>query len=110
MNISFSYFALLKHIRNSMKTVSLNKRLQKCLSIALMILVNAHESHRYLSTPHLRFIIKDLIRNKYFMTISIFALKGELNGRTLLQLRFFFVGYSINTLEDRLPVYDLIIL
>ena len=33
-----------------------------------------------------------LIKNKYFMTISIFAYKGELNGKILV-VCFFLVGY-----------------
>ena len=37
-------------------------------------------------------IWRDLIKTKYFMTISILTLKGKLNGEILL-VRFFFVGY-----------------
>ena len=86
--ISFSYFAMLKY--NSKFYV--NKRLQNYIPISSMFLVNAYGWHRYSSTPHLSF--SGFIRNKFIMTINIFALKGEPNGK-IVHLCFFFVGYDI---------------
>ena len=57
------------------------------------VFVPTHRRHRYSSTPYSSF---SEIRIKYFMTISIFALKGEVNGKILL-LHFFFVGIQLTT-------------
>ena len=38
---------------------------------------------------HTQVLVIDLIRNEYFMTINIFVLKGDLNGKIVV-VRFFF--------------------
>ena len=50
-------------------------------------------------------LYEDLIKNKHFMTISIFAFKGELNAKILL-FCFFFVGYTIYYIYQGLFSYE----
>ena len=74
-NILFSFFEMLKHIRNSMKTVS-----PKMVTDCIYVSCSYTEKAQILIYATFEFW-QDLIRNNNFMTISIFALRGELNGK-----------------------------
>ena len=84
--MSFSYLAIIKHTRNSMQIVSL----KKCSKIPFTDCID---------------VLFRIIRNKYFMTVSIFAFKGKLIRKILL-LRFFshfFVGYNVSDNRSQWP-------
>ena len=74
-----------------MKTVALNKRFQNSLTIRLDVFCSYKGKVQILIYTKLKFK-EDFIRNKYFMTLNNFVLKGELNEKIVV-VRFFFAGY-----------------
>ena len=67
--------------------INVQKMLTDCIDVSCSCTGKAHIL--FYATLEFR---EDLIRNNNFMTISIFAFKGELNGKILL-VCFYFVVY-----------------